>query len=1290
MRRRLLSRIRHQPGGDQRIGGRPSHEPAGPELAGPEPAGPEETRERRLARLRARLERFDTHGDPSAILDPQALEGIEELLSTTADLQTVYVAARLRYTRFIALSPTGGQEDLATAIVLFTALSEADPARFSQDFLASLEQTFVGSLDLWTAEAASRLTDAVASEDLPGLPEAIDLLTRTLAVMPDDHAGRVVCLSNLATALRVRYDRSGKPVDLDLAIDLNQQALALTPVDGPARAQILANLAVGLRLRFDRVGEQADLAGAIEAGRRAVLLTAADDAHRADVLGALTIVLAVAPDGRLWGPTGLDGAVEAGRRALTLMPTDDPLRPEILTVLGLALVTRYEWVGELADLDEAIDGHRQLAMLTADRSGAALHLTTLGLALQSRFGRVGELADQDEAIDLHRRALALAPAGGPRRTLMMANLGSALHTRFERLGDLADLDEAIDVGRQARAVASADDVAGAINLSNLGLALRLRFERVGERADVDEAVEVSREAVAATPVDHDSRAGWLSNLGIALRARFERVGALADLDEAIDVCRQALAATAVGRPGRVRYLANLGIALRTRFERLGEIADLEEAIDVSRQAVAAVPADHPGRLFVYLANLSALLRDRYERLGEPADLEEAIGIGRRAANGAPLDHPDRVGLLVNLSSALRVRYERARKPADLDEAIDAGRDGAEITVAPPRNRAIAAWSWGLAAAVGGRWEQAVAGFARAIDLLALVVQRGLTRSDQEGLLAEFGNLGPDAAACAIHAGWPDRAVELFEQGRGVLLGQALDTRTDLSAVAIHHPDLADRFTDLCRRLDHSDPPEASTRDPGSGPVEVAGGGPGVGAAGAGERQRRRRAADDLDETIDRIRALPGFEDFLRPPRLADLRSAAADGPVILVTVSQHGSYALILTADGLLPPVPLPGLTPAVVLDRVRDFLIVLAASRPEQDGNGLVGILGWLWDCLAAPVLDRIGVTDQPPRNPPGPRSEEAGCTGGGHSEQGSRAGWPRLWWCTSGLLSFLPIHAAGRHETRHDPIPATLLDRAVSSITPTVRALTHARRARADPSGSGSGSGFGLVRPPELAGGPEFGREPGRGARPGLILAVAMLHTPGASDLPGTEVEIRRLQSLFPGRVARLTGARATRDEVLAALPAYPWAHFACHGYADPENPSASRLLLTDHEENPLTVADIIGLRLAGARLAFLSACETGRPGVRLADEAIHLASAFQLAGYQHVIATLWPVGDTPAAALADAVYTALGISGHGPSGATGAFDPGRPLDVAGALHDAILGLRRLWPDAPAVWASHIHAGA
>ncbi|WP_052914641.1 hypothetical protein [Protofrankia coriariae] len=168
--------------------------------------------------------------------------------------------------------------------------------------------------------------------------------------------------------------------------------------------------------------------------------------------------------------------------------------------------------------------------------------------------------------------------------------------------------------------------------------------------------------------------------------------------------------------------------------------------------------------------------------------------------------------LSNLGAALQTRFERVGEMTDLDDAITTSQEAVAVAVAPPRIRAGAARGWGRSAAAGGRWEQATAGFTAAIDLLSPLIPRSLARTDQEGLLAELGSLGADAAACALRAGQPARAVELFEQGRGVLLGQALDTRTDLTALAARHPELAGRFTDLCAQLDQP--------TPAAGPVAV--------------------------------------------------------------------------------------------------------------------------------------------------------------------------------------------------------------------------------------------------------------------------------------------------------------------------------------------------------------------------------------------------------------------------------------------------------------------------------------
>jgi CHAT domain-containing protein len=64
-----------------------------------------------------------------------------------------------------------------------------------------------------------------------------------------------------------------------------------------------------------------------------------------------------------------------------------------------------------------------------------------------------------------------------------------------------------------------------------------------------------------------------------------------------------------------------------------------------------------------------------------------------------------------------------------------------------------------------------------------------------------------------------------------------------------------------------------------------------------------------------------------------------------------------------------------------------------------------------------------------------------------------------------------------------------------------------------------------------------------------------------------------------------------------------------------------------SPLTVSSLLGtnLRQHAPFLAYLSACGTGQVGdAKYFDENIHLISGFQLAGFRHVIGTLWTVED------------------------------------------------------------------
>jgi hypothetical protein len=410
--------------------------------------------------------------------------------------------------------------------------------------------------------------------------------------------------------------------------------------------------------------------------------------------------------------------------------------------------------------------------------------------------------------------------------------------------------------------------------------------------------------------------------------------------------------------------------------------------------------------------------------------------------------------------------------------------------------------------------------------------------------------------------------------------------------------------------------------------------------------------NQFNAVLDQIHSHPGFETFAGLPSTHDLLTNAAAGPVVTFNVSVYRSDALLLTSDGVAT-VNLPHLGIKILTEKVNAFhhALDVAGDRRVSPSERIAAqavlrdVLGWLWGAAAEPVLDALGY-----RQPP---SAEA---------------WPRIWWATGGMLGLLPLHAAGHH----DPASAgqAVIDRVISSYTPTIRALHYARQHAAHTLQADM-------------------------ARPDHSLIVAMPTTPNQQALPYAAEEAKRLTACLPAPLllsepdpnpasnsAKPGPETPTRDAVLRQLQHCAVAHFACHGTHDTADPSHSHLLLHDYADSPLTIASLGPVRLERAQLAYLSACRTAFHGTVLLDEAIHLTAAFQLAGFPHVIGTLWEIYDQIAVTIADTFYTRLRADPDNPD-----LDYAR---AAQALHHAVRALRDQFPNLPALWAAYLHAGA
>ncbi|KAH7191136.1 CHAT domain-containing protein [Fusarium oxysporum] len=829
---------------------------------------------------------------------------------------------------------------------------------------------------------------------------------------------------------------------------------------------------------------------------------------------------------------------------------------------------------------------RTLRQLGIDDENMSRALSALAIQAYEKFQKTADVSHIDLAVEAAHLGLTVIPDTSchltedhPNRAAWLNNLGNKLERRYERTGEMADLEEAIRTARQAVDSAPDDYPNRAAWLNNLGNKLERRYERTGEMADLEEAIRIARQAVDSTPGDHPNRAAWLNNLGNKLERRYERTGEMADLEEAIRIARQAVASTPDDHPGRAGRLNNLGNKLERRYERTGEMADLEEAIRIARQAVDSTPGDHPNRA-AWLNNLGTKLEGRYKRTGEMADLEEAIRIARQAVDSTPGDHPNRAAC----------RYERTGEMADLEEASLTLQDAWHCQSAIPFHRIQAG--------------------ARCLKLLApqhkpaIAINLGKSIIDllpSQFVVSTFSGVAADLCAFLLQSNQPADALRYLEKGRAVIIGQLMDSRSDLFLLERQHPDLACRYQQLRGEVN------TPLRQVEQGRIQ------------AQLRTRRLEALAELDACIHEIRGTAGHERFMLGQETAEMQECAAGGSIVIVNITTFRSDAIIVS------PTAIKALNlPMLAAKDARAWLSKEWTGRRSeraQKNREYLKYLSWLWEA---------------------------------HNAENAENSLPRIWWIGAGLASAMPFHAAGIHSADSTE---NAFSKAISSYTPSIKALAHARR-RAGITESVRGS----------------------------VLIATMPTTPGNAscpDLPGVIEEKNRLMAAINSHLPIQYQELPSVEDVIERLRNCCIAHFACHGFTNHLDPSKSGLILHSRgEQDRLTVHRVSELSLGNAQMAYLSACSTAenRPA-RLSDEVIHVVSGFQVAGFPHVIGCLWPSIDRVCVEVAGRFYRSL------LRGRTTCWGDG---EVALALRDAVMEVRKAELRMPLAWAQFVHFGA
>ena len=1028
----------------------------------------------------------------------------------------------------------------------------------------------------------------------------------------------MIHLTTLAIAYNKRSERTWSLVDGDAAVDLTKKALELLPSHHHDRVQCLDNLAIALTWRSERTGSIEDLNEAITAREEAMNLTPVDDVKRSTCVNHLGCSLK-SRFKRLGSTRDLEAAIKLFEESLA-MPSNTALdRARTLNNLASSLESRSR---SIEDLDAAVKAIEEaITIIPEGQPERPQFLGTRATIFETRYEWSRSLIDLDVAIESNEEALRLTATDHPKRVRYLCNLGLALRCRFQETGEVKKLNAGILLLKEAFELVPADHPLRLNVLNNLGTILETRYDHIGSLDDLNAAIQTKQTALDITSQGDVDRGDCLGNLGHSLYKRFKRTRLINDLLTAVRMHAEALTSTPFDHPRLALRLNNYGLTLQVWFLYTGNIEDLSTAVEIHKEAVRLTPSDQVSDLAVRFHSLALALHIRFLWTGSVDDLNESVTASTEAVK---LKHQDQSNHFILLGMSAEKRFAGSGKPDDLTMASNSFDSSTRSALGSPHFRINAAIRAGKLLFSQNRIIAASDLLTAAVKLLTIASPRTIHRNDQQFALSRYSQLAADAAAVSIRAGKDvSEAIRLLELGRGVMASSYLEARSDIGRLDKVKPELANKFRRLCDEID------VNGQLPSSGPRSS-----GISLQSIVAAGRRHEVSKELDETITAIRELPGFERFLLGPSIEELKIYASSGPVVFINVSSYGSDAFLVTCE-TIKRVQLTNVNYNDLEVKVTRWLELLEGDSFAQ-GQSMVRILKWLWDVVEEPILSALGFTKTPQ----------------------SSDSWPHVWWIPVGLMTLLPIHAAGYH-TREST--QTVLDRVISSYAPTAKALDYARKQVERLSRNSLES------------------------QSEKVLFVAMRETPNRPELTFTTDEIRVIGDLLPTAIERIDLSSPTTQQVLQEIRVCSVAHFACHGEVD-FDPSKSRLLLSDWESDSFSVGVVALQNIQNARLAYISTCEAAtNRDLKLLNESIHLAGAFQLAGFPSVIGTLWQINDKRSTEIAKYVYRALIRE-------DGSFDFG---NACAGLHFGIRHVREeLYKDGfrnsdPLTWAPYVHVG-
>lgn len=1080
------------------------------------------------------------------------------------------------------------------------------------------------------------------------------------ALSPHDDQ-RASTLNELAKALRNAFFASGNGGLLEQSVDILHEAIRISEGRPGEQARYLNNIGIFLSDCATKDDEPEYLEQSI------TYLSQARQRAGPDL--KCTTILNLANSLRQQYEVcnisqALDDSIALFEEAL-LEETSPLGRPKLLNGLCAGLMDKYHAFNEENYLERACSAGKQAVEESDDEHPfRATFLDTYSSALYSAFRRDTDTGLLIEAINYGYEAIAIGQ-GSFQLPLFYTNLAASLLTLYRARPESCNLDKVIVMLESAhQTFPDGHSHAGYCTLLH-AKGLRYRFERDGSDSDIRKCCELLRALIDQTPPDHRLFEDYRAALGCALIRNYDLTGSVEDLDLAVNHLKTAINNLPSSGAQVSAVLGDLGVALVARFEARGSSDDIHQAEIAYQRSLESLTETSPDYTLPIVGLANVRLRSYQEMDRNGADLDSAIELYQDALSRDFLWESLRCARLATLAYALQTRYDLTSSEADWDTCILSSQEALALSLDSPGNghRSHCLGQLGnaslqryqsmdedsrrpdhldeaisnLSAALDGvpdshpfqamfqnnlglsydlryrisqsrlDYNSAIAAYRAAMNvntasplLRTTAAYRGLVLVGRDDLLisVEFAEkaveLLPLLSPRVLQRSDQEHMISMFSgigtYSAAIMLENQSSVTNAIRALetsrGIMNSALIETRTEFSA-LEGQHPELASNFEQLRNQLDSSGSWLAASTGGTQtlnmHSEHRLALSKAFDTLVKHIRTLQGFQSFLRPPMYNDLQSLLPGGFIVLINVSSFRSDALMV---GKEHSIYLPDLRLPEMADRANAFIRALSEDnsvRRRETNDCIREVLSWLWRCLVRPVYAYLQTqTAQRPI---------------------------RVCWIPIGTMAVFPIHAATDIDTEE-----CALDILVSSYGTTLKEIQYARQHR---------------KP---------------GANPNTALLAYMTETPNLSTLRYAADEATGVAALLANHSQTTILKEPSKTDILSHIDSSAIVHLSCHGFADAANPSASRIYLHDWQIDPLTVADIAARRLPSAQMAYLSACHAavGRAAV-LQDEGIHLAGAFQIAGFPRVVGTLWQVDDRRAMEVSRRVWASL-LGGDG----------------------------------------------